>query len=527
MKQGGSGLFPEDLVKSQSFDPVPLPSFVTSMSSHLDENTLHLFATGRFDERYESQVESHLSECPECLRRLHELEQKKPGRLIEEMKAARFDDSAASETLALHNGMNIFVGNDFLPGDRIGDHFVLEKQLGRGGMGIAWKAFDETAKRYVVLKFVPKEIQHIADAIESVRESFQKVHALQHQHICPVYGLFNDTKHGLFLVMKYIEGLTLNDYRRKRGSPSTEETIRILRAVADGLDYAHRQKVVHRDIKPQNVMIGEKDDVQIIDFGLADEIRESLSRTGIPTFRKVSGTRSYMAPEQWEGKRQNARTDQYALAVTAYELFAGHVPFIGNDTEILRNCVLHTLPERIAGLPDHVNDALLKAMSKRPEDRFGNCKAFVEALENRSSDHVPITEPGPASKEKSVPGKSNITANLVVFILLPLLVVGLLGIRSISKSMGPRESVPDVKIGPGTEETAQTNLEDVADRVHDILRNKKWSYAETIATELDLPVKEVVSALNFLIERNRAQLKCGANDRFYFTSHDTTGDKVD
>lgn len=377
------------------------------MPSHLDEKTLRQFAAGRLDEEQESQVESHLAVCPECLRRLHDVESNKPNQLFEGLKAARFDDSAASETLEIKAETKNSDDDGFAPGDMIGGNYRLEAQLGHGGMGIAWKAFDETAQRYVVLKFVPKEILHISEAMNSVRDSFQKVHALQHQHICPLYGLFNDPKCGLFLVMKYVDGITLDVYRKKHTPISFDDVVRILDKIADALDYAHARKVIHRDIKPANIMIGEKDGVQIIDFGLADEIRESLSLSGNSTVRKISGTRSYMSPEQWEGKRQNAKTDQYALAVTAYEMLAGHVPFSGSDTEILQNCVLHVIPERIKGLPDYINDALGKALSKKPKDRFGSCAAFVGALTNRSID-----------KSKMLPWKAFATIFIAATIII-------------------------------------------------------------------------------------------------------------
>ncbi|MCL2304884.1 MAG: serine/threonine protein kinase, partial [Planctomycetaceae bacterium] len=222
----------------------------------------------------------------------------------------------------------------FAPGSVLGGNFRLEFQLGRGGMGEAWKAYDLTADRFVVLKFVPKEIQHVQEAMEGVRDSFRKVHELQHQHVCPVYGLFTDPQHGYYLVMKYIDGIPLDEYKRKqaekRGRMPSADAIQILWAIAKGLDYAHGMKVIHRDIKPQNIMIGKKEGVQIIDFGLAEEIRTSMTRFS-EVEMSTAGTRPYMAPEQWRGRLQDARTDQYALAVTAYELLAGHPPFMGSD----------------------------------------------------------------------------------------------------------------------------------------------------------------------------------------------------
>ncbi|MDR0706093.1 MAG: protein kinase [Planctomycetaceae bacterium] len=272
----------------------------------------------------------------------------------------------------------------FSPGHVLGENFRLEKILGRGGMGEAWKAYDQTADRFVVLKFIPKEIQHVQEAMDLLRSSFKKVHALQHQHICPVYGLFTDHQHGLYLAMKYIDGVSLDVYQskyvKKYGKILFSDIVQILWGIAKGLDYAHEKKVIHRDIKPLNIMIGKSDGVQIIDFGLAEDIRTSMTRFSRELQMSIAGTRPYMAPEQWRGRLQDARTDQYALAVTAYEIFSGHVPFWGNDVAILRECVLNEEPAPIAELPEYVNNALLKALSKKREDRYENCRAFIKAM---------------------------------------------------------------------------------------------------------------------------------------------------
>jgi len=286
----------------------------------------------------------------------------------------------------------------FSPGSILGGNFRLENQLGRGGMGEAWKAYDLTAERYVVLKFVPKEIQHVKEAMDDVRDSFKKVHALQHQHICPVYGLFTDPEHGLYLVMKFIDGMPLNEYKRrqieKHGKMSFSDAVQILWGMAKGLDYAHEKKVVHRDIKPQNVMIGKTDGVQIIDFGLAEEIRTSMAKFS-EVVMEVSGTRPYMAPEQWKGRMQDAQTDQYALAVTAYELFSGRPPFHGSDVGILRECVLNDALEPIAGIAEHVNAALFRALAKKREDRFPDCKSFIKALATKPKSETDIQQSVP------------------------------------------------------------------------------------------------------------------------------------
>ncbi|MCL2743892.1 MAG: protein kinase, partial [Planctomycetaceae bacterium] len=271
----------------------------------------------------------------------------------------------------------------FTGGTVLGGYLRLEEKLGRGGMGETWKASDLMAKRSVVVKVVPPEISNTEDAMEQVRTNFQRVHTLQHQHICPVFGLIDDPAYGVYVVMKFINGKTLDVYRRdyiaEHGRFSLSEAIRILWDVARALDYSHERKVIHRDVKLQNIMISPEDGVQLIDFGLAGEISSSMPMES-ETPLEVSGTRTYMAPEQWLGLPQDARTDQYALAVTAYKLFSGHKPFRRDNEAALKECVLNEEPRPIAGIPEYINAALLKALSKKQEDRFDNCRAFIKAM---------------------------------------------------------------------------------------------------------------------------------------------------
>jgi serine/threonine protein kinase len=275
----------------------------------------------------------------------------------------------------------------YKPGTILGGSFRLERLLGRGGMGEAWKAFDQVANRQVVVKFVPKEVQNVKRAVEMVRASFQRIHSLQHQHICPVYSLSNDSEHGLFVVMKYVNGVTLDEYRRRRiakyGGVPTNELLEILWTIAKTLDYAHSKRVIHRDIKPQNIMVSREDGIQIIDFGLAEEIRASMVEVSETIVMGVVGTRPYMAPEQWRGRFQDARTDQYAFAATAYEMLAGTPPFHSNDVAILRECVLRDRPKKISGIPDYMNEAILRGLAKKRSERFESCKDLVKTMTER------------------------------------------------------------------------------------------------------------------------------------------------
>ena len=275
-----------------------------------------------------------------------------------------------------------------LPGTVLGNKYALIEQIGRGGMGVVWKAKDQIADRLVALKFVSSRLKHFELEMERLRVSFKKIHALQHHAICPLYALENDEQVGYYLVMKYLEGETLDRWilrkdPRRQGLPMNA-VISILSRVAPALDYAHANAVIHRDIKPANIFLEKTDGkyfVQIIDFGLADEIRSSLSGGSTVEQREITGTRPYMAPEQWRGWKQKAATDQYALAVVAYELLSGHIPFRGGgDVQILLNAVMNLDPEPIPTISDIANAVLLKALAKNPADRFTDCREFIAAL---------------------------------------------------------------------------------------------------------------------------------------------------
>jgi len=268
-------------------------------------------------------------------------------------------------------------------GQRLGE-LEITHLLGRGGMGEVYRARDLTAERDVVVKVLPRELAANADEMARVRESFGRVHALQHEHICPLYSLGHDPAVGYFVVMKFLPGETLSAYRRRviagQGAFTLDDALRVLRPVAAALDYAHRQRVVHRDVKPQNVLVDPASgDVQVVDFGLAADIRTSMTRVSMVQMDSA-GTYPYMAPEQWRGQYQDGSTDQYALAVVAYELLTGRMPDEAPDSAILMRCVLEEPAPPLPDHPEHVGRAVARGMAKGREERFGSCTEFLDAL---------------------------------------------------------------------------------------------------------------------------------------------------
>ncbi|MBO7223558.1 MAG: SUMF1/EgtB/PvdO family nonheme iron enzyme, partial [Kiritimatiellae bacterium] len=191
------------------------------------------------------------------------------------------------------------------------------------------------------------------------------------------------------MVMRYASGVTLSQWRKQfpNGIVPVDKAIDFCKQVASALDYAHSEKIIHRDIKPSNIMVETREGTpiaRVLDFGLAAEIRSSMSRVSTEK-GDTSGTRPYMAPEQWQGKKQGAATDQYALACMFYELVSGAVPFAGvfetGDFNLMMYSVENRSPDSLDELSEEQNAAFQRALSKNPNDRFASCVEFISALQ--------------------------------------------------------------------------------------------------------------------------------------------------
>ena len=300
------------------------------------------------------------------------------------------------------------------PGVEIDTYELLQK-IGHGGMGEVWKARDLAGNRDVALKFVPRDIQNHEEEMLRVAETFQAVHRLHHEHICPMHALRRHPDFGAYLMMDFIDGIPLSLYLRHVRTLTLSRTLEILRPLASALDYAHSRKVIHRDIKPGNIMLvfekngdgtwnfEELRDVQLIDFGLASEFRQSMTRVS-QVRMGTSGTMLYMSPEQFRGEYQDAHSDQYSLGTMAYEMLAGRLPFCADDPMILMNCISNIPPLPLSDQPETVNSALLRALAKPRTGRFSTCTEFVNALRGETLEEMeqknsqtprpaPISEP--------------------------------------------------------------------------------------------------------------------------------------
>jgi serine/threonine-protein kinase len=269
----------------------------------------------------------------------------------------------------------------------LGSHYALERELGRGGMATVYLARDLRHRRPVAIKLLHPEFSAVLGPERFLRE-IELTASLQHPHVLPLFD--SGTAGGLlYYVMPYVEGESLRQRLDRERQLPVSEAVRITREVADALQYAHDRGVVHRDVKPENVMLqgaigGYDAHALVADFGIALAVEQAggtrMTQTGLSL-----GTPQYMAPEQAAGERTvDARADVYALGAMLYEMLAGEPPFTGPTTQAVIARVLTEEPRSLtvqrASVPQHVDAAVRTALAKLPADRFRSAEAFSTAL---------------------------------------------------------------------------------------------------------------------------------------------------
>ena len=270
--------------------------------------------------------------------------------------------------------------------------YEVEKEIGRGGMGIVYKGRDKRLKRPVAIKLLPPELAFRSEIRTRFLREAEMAAQLSHPHIVPIYGV--DEREGLvYFVMALVEGENLGTRIARDGPVKPDEARRILREVGDALAYAHEQNTVHRDIKPDNILIDAATGrTMVTDFGIARAVSEGgdakLTATGI-----AIGTPAFMSPEQSAGDRDiDGRTDLYSLGIVAYQMLCGDLPFNATSTPALLVKHLSERPVPIdqrANVPPDLARAVMLCLEKRPEDRFPDARAFVQALDTGQMPNLP------------------------------------------------------------------------------------------------------------------------------------------
>ena len=271
----------------------------------------------------------------------------------------------------------------FSAGSRLAG-YRLEERIDQGGMAVVFRAQDERLQRQVALKiFSPALATDEAFRHRFIRES-RSAAALDNPHIIPVFEA-GDADGVLFIAMRYVPGGDVGTLVHRLGQLPVARAAAIISAVASALDAAHAAGLVHRDVKPANMLVdarpGWPDHVYLSDFGLTKGVLSSASQTGTGHF---VGTPTYCAPEQIQGRPVDARTDEYALACAAFVLLSGEPPFPRDEGMAVLYAHLAAPPPRLTsrrpGLPPAVDDVLQRALAKAPEGRYASCGEFADAL---------------------------------------------------------------------------------------------------------------------------------------------------
>jgi serine/threonine protein kinase len=270
---------------------------------------------------------------------------------------------------------------DNLLGQNLGRYHVIEP-LGQGGMASVYKAFDTTLERNVAIKIIRTDKKEGTEQNEFLKRFVREAKALaqlDHPYILKVLD-YGEQDGMPYLVMPFVQGGTL---KNKMGQPIPyRQAAALLAPIAQALDYAHHRNIIHRDVKPANILITETNAPLLSDFGIA-KIIESGESTQLTATGVGIGTPDYMAPEQWLGKT-DARTDIYSLGIVFFQMVTGHLPFSADTpAAVLIKHMQDPLPRPksfIQNLPDAVEQVLFKALAKEPENRFQDMGAFADAL---------------------------------------------------------------------------------------------------------------------------------------------------
>ncbi len=266
-----------------------------------------------------------------------------------------------------------------MKGQKINDRYQIIKSIGEGGMANVYLAYDTILDRDVAVKVLRGDLSNDEKFVRRFQREALNASSLSHPNIVEVYDVGDDNGQ-YFIVMEYIEGKNLKDLLKKRGKLTISEVVDIMSQIADGLSVAHDSYIIHRDIKPQNIMILENGLVKITDFGIA----MAMNATQLTQTNSVMGSVHYLPPEQASGKGSTLKSDIYSMGILMYELLTGTLPYRGdNAVEIALKHLKEPLPsirEILPDIPQSVENIILKSAAKNPKNRYNDAREMYEDL---------------------------------------------------------------------------------------------------------------------------------------------------
>jgi serine/threonine protein kinase len=301
--------------------------------------------------------------------------------------------------------------------------YEIIEELGKGGMGKVYRVFDNKIEAEVALKLVRPDIAADKKTVERFKNEMKLARDITHKNVCRMYDL--NEEHGThFITMEYVSGGDLKRFIRRSGQLSIGATLKIAKQLCEGLSEAHRLGVVHRDLKPNNIMIDDDGNARIMDFGIA----RSLSTKGITGAGVMIGTPEYMSPEQVEGKEVDQRSDIYSLGIILYEMVAGRVPFEGDtpfSIGVKQKSEIPRPPKEInEQIPEDLNRMILLCMEKDKERRYQSVWELHSGLTNLEQG-IPTTERVPP-KRKPLTSKEITVTFRKPWIMIAALVVAVI-----------------------------------------------------------------------------------------------------
>lgn len=258
-------------------------------------------------------------------------------------------------------------------GQKINDRYEIIKNIGEGGMANVYLAYDTILDRKVAIKVLRGDLSNDEKFVRRFQREALSASSLSHPSIVEIYDVGEDNG-TFYIVMEYVEGKTLKQLIKKRGSLTLSESIDIMLQVTDGISHAHDSYIIHRDLKPQNIMIKDDGMIKIMDFGIA----MALNSTQLTQTNSVMGSVHYLPPEQASGKGCTIRSDIYSMGIVFYELLTGSLPFKGdNAVEIALKQMRDPIPnirKKNSSIPQSVENVILKATAKNPKNRYSDAK---------------------------------------------------------------------------------------------------------------------------------------------------------